>query len=118
VVLLYVLVAGMNGEADVYLAAGLGQLASWPYAPIMMARTNGQTVGHRFTQTRITWDDGSPATGGRAATREILIKGILFDSLAGFLCYIPTLLNYLWPLWDDKNEALHDKVCNTHVVRT
>jgi uncharacterized RDD family membrane protein YckC len=26
------------------------------------------------------------------------------------------LLNYLWPLWDDKNQALHDKAARTNVV--
>jgi uncharacterized RDD family membrane protein YckC len=29
-----------------------------------------------------------------------------------------SLLNYLWPLWDDKNQALHDKLAKTNVVRT
>jgi uncharacterized RDD family membrane protein YckC len=28
------------------------------------------------------------------------------------------LLNDLWPLWDDKKQALHDKVAKTNVVRT
>jgi uncharacterized RDD family membrane protein YckC len=31
---------------------------------------------------------------------------------------IYSLLNYLWPLWDDKNQALHDKIAKTNVVRT
>ena len=26
------------------------------------------------------------------------------------------LLDYLWPLWDDKNQALHDKLARTNVV--
>ena len=28
-----------------------------------------------------------------------------------------SLLNYLWPLWDGKKQALHDKVAKTNVVR-
>ena len=35
----------------------------------------------------------------------------------GFLGGIFSLLNVLWPLWDDKNQALHDKVAKTNVVR-
>jgi uncharacterized RDD family membrane protein YckC len=31
--------------------------------------------------------------------------------------YIPALLDYLWPLWDKRNQALHDKVVNSIVVR-
>ena len=30
---------------------------------------------------------------------------------------IYTLLDDLWPLWDDKNQALHDKIAKTNVVR-
>ncbi|MCW2784807.1 MAG: domain containing protein [Marmoricola sp.] len=33
------------------------------------------------------------------------------------LCSIVVLLDYLWPLWDDKRQALHDKVARTNVVR-
>ena len=28
------------------------------------------------------------------------------------------LLAALWPLWDDKRQALHDKLAKTQVVRT
>jgi uncharacterized RDD family membrane protein YckC len=31
---------------------------------------------------------------------------------------IPILLSYLWPLWDTRNQTLHDKMANTIVVRT
>ena len=30
---------------------------------------------------------------------------------------LPVLLDYLWPLWDPKNQALHDKVAGSFVVR-
>ena len=28
-----------------------------------------------------------------------------------------SLLDDLWPLWDDKNQAIHDKIAKTNVVR-
>lgn len=28
-----------------------------------------------------------------------------------------TILDYLWPLWDDRKQALHDKLVDTNVVR-
>jgi uncharacterized RDD family membrane protein YckC len=37
----------------------------------------------------------------------------LVGTLFGFLA----LINYLWPLWDDKKQALHDKIAGTNVVR-
>jgi uncharacterized RDD family membrane protein YckC len=27
-----------------------------------------------------------------------------------------SLLDYLWPLWDSKRQALHDKIADTQVV--
>ena len=35
----------------------------------------------------------------------------------GCLSFVYTLLDYLWPLWDDKNQAIHDKIAKTNVVR-
>jgi uncharacterized RDD family membrane protein YckC len=34
----------------------------------------------------------------------------------GFLLGLFSLLNVLWPLWDSKKQALHDKVAKTNVV--
>ena len=88
------------------------------YAPVLMARWDGRTVGHRATQTRVVRSDGSRLEGGGAFVREVLVKHLLFDWVAIFVTLgIGTLINYLWPLWDERNEALHDKMCNTRVVR-
>ena len=38
---------------------------------------------------------------------------ILVLSLISSLAY---LLDVLWPLWDDKRQAIHDKVAATNVV--
>ncbi|MGH3307237.1 MAG: RDD family protein [Nocardioides sp.] len=35
----------------------------------------------------------------------------------GSVLWIYGLLDYLWPLWDGKKQALHDKVARTNVVR-
>ena len=35
----------------------------------------------------------------------------------GGLLNIAWLVNFLWPLWDDKRQALHDKAAGTNVVR-
>jgi uncharacterized RDD family membrane protein YckC len=111
---------GGNTAGGVGIVVGLvvGGLASLAYAPYMIATRNGQTIGHRATDTRIVKSDGSPLTGGGAFVREVLVKGILFDNVLAWLTFaIAPLLNYLWALWDDRNETLHDKMCNTRVVR-
>jgi uncharacterized RDD family membrane protein YckC len=45
-------------------------------------------------------------------------KLVALVPLVGILANLYALLNYLWPLWDDKNQALHDKLAKTNVVRT
>jgi uncharacterized RDD family membrane protein YckC len=37
--------------------------------------------------------------------------------VVGALIGIYTLLDVLWPIWDDKKQALHDKIARTNVVR-
>ena len=104
------------GGAGVTIGAIIGGILALAYAPVMIARTGGQTLGHRAAGTRIVHVTGRPLTGGQAAVREVVVKGLLIDGLGGFFFLIPTLLNYLWPLWDANNEALHDKICSTRVV--
>ena len=43
------------------------------------------------------------------------ILGLL--PVLGILTFIYTVLDYLWPLWDDKKQAIHDKIAKTNVVR-
>jgi uncharacterized RDD family membrane protein YckC len=38
--------------------------------------------------------------------------------LIGIIAGLAGLLNYLWPLWDKGNQALHDKFAGTNVVKT
>jgi uncharacterized RDD family membrane protein YckC len=106
------------GEVGLGCGLVLGYvLALFVYAPLMMARTDGQTVGHRVTDTRVVMTDGSRMSGGRAFVREALVKNVLIEGVGIFTLYILPIVNYLFPLWDPDNEALHDKMCKTRVVR-
>lgn len=102
--------------------AGLGYLAALAfYAPVLMAREgarNGQTWGKQIVGIRVVRDSGQPFELGSAFVREFVVKGLLFGAVGGFFLSIPTLLDWLWPLWDDENRALHDMVISTHVLRT
>jgi uncharacterized RDD family membrane protein YckC len=88
------------------------------YAPIMMSRTNGQTVGRMATGIRVIRASGGTMTFGFAALREIVVKGLLIGTVSSFTLGLSTILDSLWPLWDDENRALHDMVVNTRVVKT
>lgn len=37
--------------------------------------------------------------------------------IIGFLGGLYTILDHLWPLWDSRRQALHDKIASTNVVR-
>ena len=54
-----------------------------------------------------------------ALKRQLIYIGTSLLSLVpgiGAASVIIKLLNLLWPLWDDKRQALHDKVAATNVV--
>jgi uncharacterized RDD family membrane protein YckC len=90
------------------------------YAPLLMGREgahNGQTWGKQIVGIRVVRDSGQPVDVGFGFLREFVVKGLLFWFVGGFFFSIPTLVDYLWPLWDDQNRALHDMVVTTHVVR-
>ena len=87
------------------------------YSPVMMSRTNGQTLGRMATGIRVIRANGQPMTFGFAFLREIVIKGLLVGIVNSITFGLASLLDVLWPLWDEQNRALHDFVVNTRVVR-
>jgi uncharacterized RDD family membrane protein YckC len=93
----------------------IGAIINW----FLMGREgerNGMTLGKQVCNIRVIKEDGTQMTTGFAVLRELVVKGLLIGFVGGFFFAIPTLINYLWPLWDDKNQALHDKVASTYVV--
>jgi uncharacterized RDD family membrane protein YckC len=90
------------------------------YAPVLMAREgarNGQTWGKQILGITVIRDNGQQIDLGFGFLREFVVKNLLFGVVGGFFAGIPTLVDYLWPLWDDENRCLHDMVVSTHVVR-
>jgi uncharacterized RDD family membrane protein YckC len=86
------------------------------YAPALMARTDGRTLGRMATGIRVVRASGEPITFGFAMLREVVVKALLFGIAGGITGGIANVLDYLWPLWDEENRALHDFVVNTRTV--
>ncbi len=109
-------------SGDEFNAAGesasliLGLVIAVAYYCIMMPRTNGQTLGKMALGIRVVREDGGPITAGFAFKRQILVQQLLFGWVALLACYIPTILNYLAPTWDDGNRAWHDRIVGSRVV--
>jgi uncharacterized RDD family membrane protein YckC len=110
-----------TGIASVVVGLLLGSLAvaivALLYAPLMMARTNGKTLGRMALGIRVVRANGKPMTFGLAMLREVAVKALLFGILSSLTAGIASLADVLWPLWDDENRALHDFVVDTRVVR-
>jgi uncharacterized RDD family membrane protein YckC len=81
-----------------------------------MSRTNGQTLGRMATGIRVVRAKGGQMTFGFAMVREVVVKALLFGILSAMTFGIATLLDVLWPLWDEENRALHDLIVDTRVV--
>lgn len=98
----------------------------------------GFVVSFLYTVTFLMWKQATPgklAVGLRVRLREspelplsaVLVRwgtqsgapGLLgLVPFVGFLASVFSLLDVLWPLWDDKNQAIHDLVAKTNVVKT
>jgi uncharacterized RDD family membrane protein YckC len=92
-------------------------VASFLYAPVLMARTNGQTVGKMAVDIRVVRASGRTMEFGWAFLREVVVKTLVFGTLSTFTFGLASLLDWLWPLWDSENRALHDFMVDTRVVR-
>ena len=87
------------------------------YAPLMMDRTNGKTLGRMAMGIRVVRANGQPMTFGWAMLREVAVKALLFGVAGSLTVGLANLADILWPLWDDENRALHDFLVDTRTVR-
>ncbi len=87
------------------------------YAPLMMARTNGKTLGRMAVGIRVVRANGRPMDFGWAMLREVAVKALLFGFAGSLTFGLANLADVLWPLWDDENRALHDFLVDTRTVR-
>jgi uncharacterized RDD family membrane protein YckC len=87
------------------------------YAPLLMARAgarNGQTLGKQLVGIRVVQIDGAPVTFWTGILRTVVGQQLLI----AVTFYIYAVVDYLWPLRDPQNQALHDKIAKTWVLRT
>lgn len=117
---------GFADDSDATVWAAVAGLILWVvcvsiiallYAPTMMARTNGKTLGRMVTNIRVVRTSGEQITFGFAMLREVVVKSLVFGIAGSFTAGLAPLLDVLWPLWDEENRCLHDFIVNTRVVK-
>jgi uncharacterized RDD family membrane protein YckC len=115
-VIVAVAIAGGDEDSPAWVAVVVAWLlwilTPFGYYTLLHGGERGQTVGKRLLGIRVIGEDFGRLGYGRAFGR------FLVGWLMWLACYVPGILNSLWPLWDDKNQALHDKVVNSIVVRS
>ena len=87
------------------------------YAPALMARTNGKTLGRMATGIRVVRANGKPIDFGFAMLREVAVKALLFGIAGTITAGLANLADVLWPLWDEENRALHDFIVDTRSIK-
>jgi uncharacterized RDD family membrane protein YckC len=91
-----------------FLLDGLVILGLWIWNRVIPQGKTGQSVGKSALHIKLVGAETyQPIGPGKTLLREVLRN--IFDSA----CF----LNDLWPLWDDKHQTRHDKVCDTYVIK-
>lgn len=100
-----------TGTEIVFDVIGVAGLVWAIYNSILAGRT-GQSFGKRTVGIRLArFIDGQPVGGGYGFLRLFL------NWLFSILCFVPGVLNYLWPLWDAKHQTWSDKIAKSVVVK-
>jgi uncharacterized RDD family membrane protein YckC len=72
----------------------------------------GKTPGKRVAGTRLTRIGTDEAPGGGIGVGRFLVPSLINNATGG----VYMIIDYLWPLWDDDNQRLTDKMFSTQVV--
>lgn len=100
-----------SSRGVVVLPLILGFVYQW-----QMLAAKGQTLGNMALGTAVAdATTGAKPTSGRAAARAGASVG--FELLSSLTLGLLALVDALWPLWDQRNQTLHDKVASTVVVK-
>lgn len=98
-------ITGRNG------AYVVGGLVGAVYTTYLIGRPGGQTIGMMALGNKaVGAADGAPLGFGRGFVRWLVQALLDFTFIGG-------LLNVLWPLWDRRNQTIHDKAANSVVLR-
>lgn len=82
------------------------------YFTLLHGSKRGKTVGGYALEIAVRNENGGRASYGQAFTRALALL-----AFATFW-FVGGVLDFLWPLWDRRCQAWHDKIAGTIVVKT
>jgi len=97
-----------KGDTAIFTGVGIAILISLCYY-VGMIGISGQTLGKRVMGLRVVGPDGDPPG---------ILRALLRETIGRFCSGIVCMLGYLWVLWDNEQQAWHDKIAGTHVEHT
>ncbi|MEO9181024.1 MAG: RDD family protein [Acidimicrobiales bacterium] len=84
------------------------------YVIVAIAGPRGATFGMRALKIRIvTATDRAPVSMSRSVLRYVVYFGIGLLEYVAHILFLVSFLDWLWPLWDSRNQTLHDKAAGT-----
>ena len=78
--------------------------------------TTAQTPGKMAVGISVRRADRPGPLDLLTSVRRRLLSIVQILPVVGGIYFLVFLVDYLWPLWDDKRQSLHDKVAQTQVV--
>jgi uncharacterized RDD family membrane protein YckC len=106
----------INDVAGQAVRAGL---VSWVFSAVYCIAfwtTTAQTPGKMALGISVRRADAPGPLDIVTAIRRRLLSALQLVPFVSGVYFLVFLLDGLWPLWDDKRQALHDKVASTQVV--
>jgi uncharacterized RDD family membrane protein YckC len=102
-----------NMTGDMMMFGLIGMIIGALYF-ILMHGGLGRTLGKMAFGIKVIKDDGSPCDMGAAFRRAVVYP---IGGGVPYIGWLVTIINGLWPLWDERHQSLGDKLGGTYVVR-
>jgi uncharacterized RDD family membrane protein YckC len=105
----FIVFISIAGDAVAYFA---WIVLPFIYFTALHGGESGQTLGKRWLGIRVVNARTGRSIGYGAALGRYAVMFVF-----GLLFLVPLVLDALWPLWDQKKQALHDKIVGSVVVK-
>ena len=114
IAVMWIPLAFLTRDMDKIPGLFVGIAVGVTYFSLLNGGRRGQTLGKMVWDVRVR----DAATGGplgvpKAAIRYLAPTLLFLIPIAGFILWI---VDGLWPLWDGRRQAMHDKLAGSMVV--
>ena len=101
---------GNGARTGAWVVAVVGVV--WAVYNAYLAGKTGQSTGKRMAGIRLARYNDGQAVGPVYALLRLFMNVVFWA-----ICVIPGVLNYLWPLWNQKSQTWCDKIASSVVVQ-